>query len=147
MAILHHYNIDLKGRTAVIVNRSYLVGKPLGHLLLAEDATVTFCHSKSKDLIRQMQAADILITAVGKRPAFTVTSEHVKEGAVVVDVAMNRVEGKICGDVDFESVSQKASWITPVPGGVGPMTVTMLLENTLAATTMQTQQHVEAFVP
>jgi len=121
----------------VIINRSTLVGKPLLHLLLAEDSTVTVCHSKSRDLLGITRQADILITAVGRRPQFSVTREMVRDGAVVVDVAMNRVGGKLLGDVDFEGVSPKASYITPVPGGVGPMTVIMLMENTLLAAAKQ----------
>lgn len=137
MELLHHYKIPIAGSRAVIINRSALVGKPLAHLLLAEDATVTVCHSKSKNLLGITRQADILVTAVGRRPQFTVTREMVREGAVVIDVAMNRVGGKLVGDVDFESVSQKASFITPVPGGVGPMTVIMLMENTLIAAAKQ----------
>jgi methylenetetrahydrofolate dehydrogenase (NADP+) / methenyltetrahydrofolate cyclohydrolase len=137
MELLHHYKVPLAGSRAVIINRSTLVGKPLLHLLLAEDATVTICHSKSRDLIGITRQADILISAVGRRPLFSVTREMVKDGAVVVDVAMNRVGGKLLGDVDFEGVSPKASYITPVPGGVGPMTVVMLMENTLVAAAKQ----------
>ena len=121
----------------MIINRSTLVGKPLLHLLLGEDATVTICHSKSRELLSITRQADILVTAVGRRPPFRVTREMVKDGAVVVDVAMNRAAGKLIGDADFESLSQKASFITPVPGGVGPMTVVMLMENTLIAAAKQ----------
>lgn len=137
MELLHHYHITVESANAVIINRSMLVGKPLHHLLLSEDATVTVCHSKSSDLSSLTKDADILITAVGRRPGFVVTADMVKEGAVVVDVAMNRVEGKLVGDVDFDGVSKKASYITPVPGGVGPMTVAMLMQNTLIATMKQ----------
>ncbi len=137
MELLRHYKIPLAGSRAVIINRSSLVGKPLLHLLLAEDATVTVCHSKSRELIGITRQADVLISAVGRRPRFSVTAEMVKKGAVVIDVAMNRVGGKLMGDVDFESVSQKASYITPVPGGVGPMTVVMLMQNTLLAAAKQ----------
>lgn len=137
MELLHHYKVPIAGSRAVIINRSTLVGKPLLHLLLAEDATVTVCHSKSRDLLGITRQADILIAAVGRRPQFSVTREMVKEGVVVIDVAMNRVAGKLMGDVDFESVSPKASYITPVPGGVGPMTVVMLMENTLVAAAKQ----------
>lgn len=137
MELLHHYKIPLAGSRAVIINRSTLVGKPLIHLLLAEDCTVTVCHSKSKDLLGITRQADILISAVGRRPQFSVSREMVKDGAVVVDVAMNRVAGKLMGDVDFEEVSSKASYITPVPGGVGPMTVVMLMQNTLVAAAKQ----------
>lgn len=137
MALIEKYGINVKGKNAVIVNRSNLVGKPLYHLLLNNDATVTMCHTKTRNIVDHMRNADILITAVGHRPEFVVTSDMVKEGAVVIDVGMNRVEGKLCGDVDFNSVIEKASYITPVPGGVGPMTVAMLLENTLIATNLQ----------
>jgi methylenetetrahydrofolate dehydrogenase (NADP+)/methenyltetrahydrofolate cyclohydrolase len=137
MELLHHYAVKIRSAEAVIVNRSTLVGKPLHHLLLAEDATVTVCHSKSVDLPSVTRRADILVTAVGRRPQFVVTEDMVKDGAVVVDVAMNRVDGKLMGDVDFENVSRKASHITPVPGGVGPMTVIMLMKNTLIATQRQ----------
>lgn len=137
MELLHYYKIPLSGSRAVIINRSGLVGKPLLHLLLAEDATVTVCHSKSRYLLGITRQADVLISAVGRRPHFSVTRDMVKKGAVVIDVAMNRVAGKLMGDVDFESVSQKASYITPVPGGVGPMTVMMLMQNTLLAAAKQ----------
>ncbi len=140
MALLHHYDVPIRSSRAVIVNRSPLVGRPLYHLLLNEDATVTVCHSKSADLSSITREADILVTAVGRRPPFTVVAEMVKEGAVVVDVAMNRVDGKLVGDVDFEGVSKKASHITPVPGGVGPMTVVMLMQNTIIAA--RNQSHV-----
>lgn len=133
MELLHRYQIRLASSTSVIINRSTLVGKPLYHLLLNEDSTVTMCHSKSPDLGSMTRQADILVTAVGRRPQFVVTADMVKEGAVVIDVAMNRVDGKLMGDVDFEEVSKKASYITPVPGGVGPMTVIMLMQNTLIA--------------
>jgi methylenetetrahydrofolate dehydrogenase (NADP+)/methenyltetrahydrofolate cyclohydrolase len=133
MELLHRYRIPIRSARVTIVNRSNLVGKPLHHLLLNEDATVTTCHSKSADLPSLTRDADILVTAVGRRPPFTVTAEMVKEGATVVDVAMNRVDGKLVGDVDYEGVSAKASFITPVPGGVGPMTVIMLMKNTLIA--------------
>ena len=137
MELLHNYRIPVRSSHVVIINRSSLVGKPLHHLLLNEDATVTVCHSKSTDLRSLTSRADILVTAVGKRPHFTVTEDMVREGAVVIDVATNRVEGKLVGDVDFDAVSRKASYITPVPGGVGPMTVVMLIKNTLIATEKQ----------
>jgi methylenetetrahydrofolate dehydrogenase (NADP+) / methenyltetrahydrofolate cyclohydrolase len=133
MELLHRYQVRIASSTCVIVNRSRLVGKPLYHLLLNEDATVTTCHSRSTDLASIMRRADILITAVGRRPQFVVKGDMVKEGAVVVDVAMNRLDGKLVGDADYEDVSRKASHITPVPGGVGPMTVVMLMQNTLTA--------------
>lgn len=137
MELLHHYRIPIGSSRAVIINRSTLVGKPLHSLLLAEDATVTVCHSKSTELPSLTQQADILVTAVGRRPHFVVTADMVKEGAVVVDVAMNRVDGKLVGDVDYQGVSEKASYVTPVPGGVGPMTVVMLMRNTLIAAERQ----------
>ena len=133
MELLHHYRIPIRSSRAVIINRSTLVGKPLHNLLLHEDATVTVCHSKSTDLPSLTREADILVTAVGRRPHFMITADMVKDGAAVVDVAMNRVDGKLLGDVEYGGVSQKASHITPVPGGVGPMTVIMLMQNTLLA--------------
>jgi methylenetetrahydrofolate dehydrogenase (NADP+)/methenyltetrahydrofolate cyclohydrolase len=133
MELLHKYSIKTSGSSVVIINRSTLVGKPLYHLLLNEDATVTTCHSKSVGLSSLTREADIVITAVGRRPGFVLTADMIKEGAVVVDVAMNRVDGKLMGDADFDGVSKKASHITPVPGGVGPMTVVMLMQNTLIA--------------
>jgi methylenetetrahydrofolate dehydrogenase (NADP+)/methenyltetrahydrofolate cyclohydrolase len=144
MEMLHHYRIPIRSSTAVIINRSTLVGKPLHHLLLNEDATVTICHSKSTELASVTERADILVTAVGRRPQFVVTADMVKEGAVVVDVAMNRVDGKLTGDVDYEGVSRKASYITPVPGGVGPMTVIMLMQNTLIAASKQNRMLVSS---
>jgi len=137
MELLHHYSIPIRSSRAVIINRSTLVGKPLHHLLLHEDATVTVCHSKSREMGALTSDADILVTAVGRRPQFTITADMVKEGAVVIDVAMNRVDGKLMGDVDYDEVSKKASHITPVPGGVGPMTVVMLMKNTLIAANKQ----------
>ncbi len=139
MELLHHYGVPIRSSRAVVINRSTLVGKPLHHLLLAEDATVTMCHSKSRDLASHTAEADILVTAVGRRPDFVVTAGMVKEGATVIDVAINRVEGKLLGDVDYEGVSHRASYITPVPGGVGPMTVVMLMQNTLIAARAQSR--------
>jgi methylenetetrahydrofolate dehydrogenase (NADP+) / methenyltetrahydrofolate cyclohydrolase len=133
MALIHHYGVRTASADAVIINRSALVGRPLYHLLLNEDATVTVCHSKSRDIGSVTRRADIVVTAVGRRPGFQLTADMVKDGAVVIDVAMNRVGGKLAGDADFEAVSEKASLITPVPGGVGPMTVVMLMQNTLIA--------------
>jgi methylenetetrahydrofolate dehydrogenase (NADP+) / methenyltetrahydrofolate cyclohydrolase len=128
--LLERTNTPIKGKHAVIIGRSNIVGKPMGQLLLQRDATVTYCHSRTVDLASYTNQADILIVAIG-RTKF-IGKEHVKEGAVVIDVGMNRDEnGKLCGDVDFEMVKDKASAITPVPGGVGPMTITMLLKNTL----------------
>jgi methylenetetrahydrofolate dehydrogenase (NADP+)/methenyltetrahydrofolate cyclohydrolase len=123
--------IDLNGKEAVVIGRSNIVGKPMAMLLLRENCTVTICHSRTKDLAEHTRRADILVAAVGK--AGFVTADMVKPGAVVIDVGINRVDGKVCGDVDFEHVKEKASWITPVPGGVGKMTITMLLENTVEA--------------
>ncbi|QUW22282.1 bifunctional methylenetetrahydrofolate dehydrogenase/methenyltetrahydrofolate cyclohydrolase FolD [Sporosarcina sp. Marseille-Q4063] len=128
--LLERTNTPIKGKHAVIIGRSNIVGKPMGQLLLQRDATVTYCHSRTVDLPSYTKQADILIVAIG-RTKF-IGEEHVKDGAVVIDVGMNRDEnGKLCGDVDFEAVKDKASAITPVPGGVGPMTITMLLKNTL----------------
>jgi methylenetetrahydrofolate dehydrogenase (NADP+)/methenyltetrahydrofolate cyclohydrolase len=134
--LLDRYHIQLEGKLAVIINRSDLVGKPLAKLLLDRNATVLICHSKTKDLKKHTRAADVLVTAVGRRPEFAVDGEMVKEGSVVVDVGMNRIGGKLLGDVDFDLVKKKASHITPVPGGVGPMTRAMLLQNVLIATKM-----------
>lgn len=130
MSILEEYGIDSAGKHAIVLGRSNIVGKPMSMLLLAQNATVTVCHSQTPNLAELCQQADILISAVGKTNL--VTADMVKDGAVVIDVAMNRDEnGKLCGDVDFQSVSQKASYLTPVPGGVGPMTRAALMENTL----------------
>ena len=132
MEILHEYGIDPAGKHCVVVGRSNIVGKPMAMLLLHENATVTICHSRTPDLKGQCLQADILVSAVGKTGL--ITADMVKPGAVVIDVAMNRNEaGKLCGDVDFAAVSQVASYITPVPGGVGPMTRAMLMENTYKA--------------
>ena len=132
MEMLRYYNIEIKGKNCVVIGRSNIVGKPMAMLLLQADGTVTVCHSKTKNLAEITRAADILVAAVGK-PKF-VTADMVGDGAVVIDVGMDRDEnGKLCGDVDFEAVEKKASYITPVPGGVGPMTITMLLENTVTA--------------
>jgi methylenetetrahydrofolate dehydrogenase (NADP+)/methenyltetrahydrofolate cyclohydrolase len=132
--LLDRYRIGLEGKLAVIINRSDLVGKPLAKLLLDRNATVLICHSKTPELEKHTKNADVLISAVGRRPSFVVGEEMVKKGAVVVDVGMNYVGGKLQGDVDFERVKGKASHITPVPGGVGPMTRVMLLHNVLIAT-------------
>ena len=128
MTMLHEYGVEISGKNAVVIGRSNIVGKPMALLLLRENATVTVCHSKTKNLKEICKNADILVAAIG-RPAF-VTADMVKAGAVVIDVGINRVDGKLKGDVDFEKVGEKASYITPVPGGVGPMTITTLLENT-----------------
>lgn len=128
MKLFEKYGIELSGKRAVVLGRSETVGKPMAMLLLNANATVTVCHSKTRDIKAVCKEADILVSAVGK--AKFVTEDMVKDGAVVVDVGMNRDEnGKLCGDVDFERVKDKASYITPVPGGVGPMTITMLMRN------------------
>jgi methylenetetrahydrofolate dehydrogenase (NADP+)/methenyltetrahydrofolate cyclohydrolase len=130
--MLEHIGYELKGKHAVVIGRSNIVGKPMALMLLGKNATVTICHSATKDLKAQTLQADVIVAAVGK--AKMLTADMVKPGAVVIDVGMNRDEnGKLCGDVDFERVKDVASWVTPVPGGVGPMTITMLLVNTLEA--------------
>ena len=132
MEMLKFYNISVSGKKCVVIGRSNIVGKPMAMLLLKENGTVEICHSRTQNLKEETLSADILVAAVGK--ANFVTEDMVKQGAVVIDVGMNRDEnGKLCGDVDFENVKEKASYITPVPGGVGPMTITMLLENTVRA--------------
>ena len=140
--MLDYYNISLMGMDAIIVNRSNLVGKPLSMLLLERNATVTICHSKTKALKDKLRQADIIITAIGNRETFTLTSEMVKPGSVVIDVGITRHNGKIIGDVEFEEVREKVSWITPVPGGVGPMTVSMLLKNTLIAASVRREDDI-----
>ncbi len=129
--MLKQAGIDLKGKEAVIIGRSNIVGKPVAMLLLNEHCTVTICHSRTRDLINHARRADILVAAIGK-PRF-VTADMVKPGAVVIDVGINRIDGKVVGDVDFEPVEKVAGYITPVPGGVGKMTISMLMENTLEA--------------
>ena len=129
--LLDNYGIEISGKHAVIIGRSNIVGKPVSMLLLQRNATITICHSRTKNLEEVTRRADILIAAVG-RPHF-VTENMVSKGAVVIDVGINRVDGKLTGDVEFEPVSKKASYITPVPGGVGPMTIALLMENTLKA--------------
>ena len=132
IAMFKEYGIEITGKHCVIIGRSNIVGKPMAALLLRHNATVTVCHSKTQNLGELTRQADIVIVATGHR--HTLTADMVKEGAVVIDVGMNRNElGKLCGDVDFEEVKEKASFITPVPGGVGPMTITELLENTILA--------------
>lgn len=136
MELIDSQNIDVDGKTCVVIGRSNIVGKPMGMLLLHRNGTVTICHSHTKNLKEIAKSADILVAAVGK-PHF-VTADMVKEGAVVIDVGMDRTpEGKLCGDVDFDAVEKKASFITPVPGGVGPMTRAMLLKNTVKAAKIQ----------
>ena len=129
MTMIHSKGIDVKGKKALVIGRSNIVGKPVAMLLLSEHATVTIAHSRTKNLKEECLASDIIVAAVG-RPKM-VTADMVKEGAVIIDVGVNRVNGKLVGDVDFDQVKEKASYITPVPGGVGPMTITSLLENTL----------------
>ena len=129
--LLERMNCDVEGKEVVVIGRSNLVGLPVARLLTRKNATVTVCHSKTHNLKEVCKRADILIVAIGK-PKF-VTAEYVKDGAYVIDVGVNRVDGKLCGDVDFEDVKDKCAAITPVPKGVGPMTITMLLHNTLRA--------------
>lgn len=136
MELIHSTGVDVSGKKAVVIGRSNIVGKPMAMLLLHENATVEITHSKTRNLSEITRQADILVAAIGK--AKFVTADMVKEGAVVIDVGMNRDEnGKLCGDVDYESVADKCSFITPVPGGVGPMTISMLMQNTLTAAKLQ----------
>lgn len=135
MEMLDYEGIEVSGKNCVVIGRSNIVGKPMGMLLLHKNGTVTICHSRTQNLKEICKNADILVAAVGK--AKFVTADMVKDGAVVIDVGMNRVDGKLCGDVDYESVKDKASAITPVPGGVGPMTIAMLMQNTLTAAKKQ----------
>ncbi|NLB15504.1 MAG: bifunctional methylenetetrahydrofolate dehydrogenase/methenyltetrahydrofolate cyclohydrolase FolD [Clostridiales bacterium] len=136
MELLKRSGIEVKGKNCVVVGRSNIVGKPMAMLLLKADGTVTICHSKTRNLAEITAKADILIVAIGR--AKFITADMVADGAIVIDVGMNRDENnKLCGDVDFDSVSEKASYITPVPGGVGPMTITMLLKNTIKAYKLQ----------
>lgn len=135
MEMLAYENINPEGKTCVVIGRSNIVGKPMAMLLLHKNGTVTVCHSKTQNLKEICSKADILVAAVGR--AKFVTADMVKEGAVVIDVGMNRVDGKLYGDVDYEAVKEKASAITPVPGGVGPMTIAMLMQNTLTAAKRQ----------
>ena len=139
MEMFDYHNIDLEGKNIVLINRSNLVGKPLYHLLLEKNATVITCHSKTKGIEKFCQSADIIITAVGDRTKFTLTPEMIKEGAIVIDVAITRFEDKLTGDCDYEKIIEKVSFATPVPGGVGPMTVAMLLKNTITATSLGIQ--------
>lgn len=134
MKMLESENISLSGKNAVVIGRSNIVGKPMAMLLTNANATVTLCHSKTRDLKEKCLGADIVVAAIGR--AKYITADMIKEGAVVIDVGMNRDEnGKLCGDVDFENVKEKCSYITPVPGGVGPMTITMLMYNTYLSAT------------
>ena len=127
--LLDEYNINVEGKDTVVIGRSNIVGKPISLLMTAKSATVQICHTKTKKMFEKIEKADIIISAVGIPNL--IKAEHVKDGAVVIDVGISRVDGKVCGDVDFLGVSKKASYITPVPGGVGPMTITSLLGNTL----------------
>ena len=138
MELFRFYEIQLDGANVLIINRSNLVRKPLASLLLSKNSTVTISHSHTNNLKFFSQNADIVITAVGNRDSFVLTPDMVKNGATIIDVGTNRVDGKLCGDVEFERVREKASYITPVPGGVGPMTICMLLRNTIEASKSQT---------
>ena len=136
MRLIHSTGVDVCGKKCVVVGRSNIVGKPMAMLLLHESGTVTICHSRTKDLARECREADILVAAVGK--AGLITGDMIKPGAVVIDVGMNRdANGKLCGDVEFASACETAGWITPVPGGVGPMTIAMLMKNTVMAARLQ----------
>jgi len=137
MEMFYYYKINLEGKKVVLINRSNLIGKPLYHLLLQNNATVITCHSKTTNLNELCQNADVIITAVGDRTKFKLTSDMIKQDAIVIDVAIFRHEGKLVGDTDYDDIIQKASWATPVPGGVGPMTVAMLLKNTVTAASLQ----------
>ena len=139
MEMFDYHKIDLEGKNVVLINRSNLVGKPLYHLLLEKNATILTCHSKTKNLTEFCQTADIIITAVGDRNKFTLTPEMIKEGAIIIDVAISRFQEELVGDSNYEEIIQKASFATPVPGGVGPMTVAMLLKNTITAASLSTQ--------
>jgi methylenetetrahydrofolate dehydrogenase (NADP+)/methenyltetrahydrofolate cyclohydrolase len=142
MELLDYYKIDLSGKNVVIINRSHLVGKPLYHLMLEKDATVTTCHSKTRNLEEHCLGAEIIVTAIGDRQHFTLTADMVSDGAIVIDVGASRHDEKLVGDVDYENVIKKASYVTPVPGGVGPMTIAMLLKNTVTAASIS-----KGFVP
>ena len=136
MEMFYYYKINLQGKNVVMINRSNLIGKPLYHLLLQNNATVVTCHSKTENLHEYCKNADVIITAVGDRAKFKLTSDMIKQDAIVIDVAISRHEGKLVGDADYDDIIQKASWVTPVPGGVGPMTVAMLLKNTVTAASL-----------
>ena len=139
MEMFDYHKISLEGKNVVLINRNNLVGKPLYHLLLEKNATVITCHSKTKNLTELCQSADIIITAVGNRNKFTLTPEMIKKGGIVIDVAISRFQEKLVGDSDYDQIIQKASFATPVPGGVGPMTVAMLLKNTITAASLSSQ--------
>lgn len=134
--LFDYYGIDLEGKNVAIINRSNLLGKPLYHLLLQRNATVTTCHSKTKNLQKICQESDIIITGVGDRTRFTLTPEMIRDGAIVIDVATTRHNERLVGDCDFDKIIQKASFASPVPGGVGPMTIAMLLKNTVTAASL-----------
>jgi len=136
MEMFDYYDIELEGKVVVIINRSNLIGKPLYYMLLEKNATVITCHSKTKNLKEISKNADIIVSGVGDRTKFVLTPDMIKEGAVVIDVAISRIDGKLTGDADYEKIIEKASYATPVPGGVGPMTVAMLLRNTVTATSL-----------
>jgi len=136
MEMFYYYKINLEGKNVVIINRSNLIGKPLYHLLLQNNATVITCHSKTKNLKEYCKNADVIVTAVGDRNKFKLTSSMINQNAIVIDVAISKHEGKLSGDTDYDDIIQKASWATPVPGGVGPMTVAMLLKNTITAASL-----------
>jgi methylenetetrahydrofolate dehydrogenase (NADP+) / methenyltetrahydrofolate cyclohydrolase len=133
MELLTFYNINLDGIIVSIINRSSLVGKPLSSLLLKKNSTVIICHSRTKNLIKLLKTSDMIITAIGNRNNFELKGDMVKENSIIIDIGTSRVNGKLLGDVDFDTVKEKADYITPVPGGVGPMTITMLLKNTVKA--------------
>ena len=139
MEMFDHHEINLEGKNVVLINRSNLVGKPLYHLLLERNATVMTCHSRTKNLKEICKNADVVISAVGNRAKFTLTADMIKEGAVVIDVAITRFNDRLAGDADYDEIIQKASFATPVPGGVGPMTVAMLLKNTITAASLSSQ--------
>lgn len=134
--LFDYYNIGLEGKNVAVINRSNLLGKPLYHLLLQRNATVVTCHSKTKNLQKICQDSDIIITGVGNRTRFTLTPEMIRDSAIVIDVATTRHDGKLVGDCDFDKIIQKASYASPVPGGVGPMTIAMLLKNTVTAASL-----------
>ena len=136
MEMFDYYDIGLSGKNVVIINRSNLIGKPLYHMLLEKNATVITCHSKTKNLKEICQMGDIVISAVGDRSKFVLTPEMIKKDAIVIDVAISHHDGKLVGDTDYEKIIEKASYVTPVPGGVGPMTVAMLLKNTITAASL-----------
>ena len=139
MKMFEHYDIKLEGKKAVVVGRSNIVGKPMAQCLLGKNVTVTICHSKTKEIEKEIKDADIVIAAIGKRNV--IKADMIKQGAVVIDVGMNRnEEGKLCGDIDFDSASKRASYITPVPGGVGPMTIAMLMNNVIKAYKLQKER-------